>query len=62
MALRVDFLQPGDMKLITAVIVIIALILPKIMDSYREKKRKAKRRSLRLQVLERKGEANAEFK
>jgi putative tryptophan/tyrosine transport system permease protein len=62
MALRVDFLQPGDMKLITAVIVIIALILPKIMDSYREKKRIAKRRSLRLQVLERKGEANAEFK
>jgi putative tryptophan/tyrosine transport system permease protein len=43
LALRVDFLEPGDMKLITAVIVIIALIMPKTLDRVRESKRKAKR-------------------
>jgi putative tryptophan/tyrosine transport system permease protein len=43
LALRVDFLEPGDMKLITAVIVIIALIMPKTLDRVREGRRKAKR-------------------
>lgn len=43
MALRVEFLEPGDMKLITATIVILALIMPKIIDRTKEKKRKAKR-------------------
>jgi putative tryptophan/tyrosine transport system permease protein len=43
LALRVDFLEPGDMKLITAVIVIIALIMPKTLERIREGKRKAKR-------------------
>lgn len=43
LALRVDFLDSGDMKLITAVIVIIALILPQYFEKRREKKRKLKR-------------------
>ncbi len=44
-ALRVDFLETGDMKFITAAIVILALILPRIMGSYKEKKRKATRQA-----------------
>ncbi|MER1998377.1 MAG: ABC transporter permease [Lysinibacillus sp.] len=43
LALRVDFLDTGDMKLITAVIVILALVVPQILDKRRNKKRKAKR-------------------
>jgi putative ABC transport system permease protein len=48
LALRFDFLDTGDMKLITAVIVIIALILPQFIDKRREKNRNAKRRAERL--------------
>lgn len=47
-ALRVDFLDAGDMKLITAVIVILALIMPQVLDKRREKRRKAKRHAERL--------------
>lgn len=43
LSLRVDFLETGDMKLITAIIVIIALIFPKINASRKEKQRKKKR-------------------
>jgi putative tryptophan/tyrosine transport system permease protein len=43
LALRVEFLETGDMKLITAIIVIIALILPKINDSRKENQRRKKR-------------------
>ncbi|WP_108306101.1 ABC transporter permease [Metalysinibacillus jejuensis] len=43
LALKSGFLDSGDMKLITAVIVIIALILPQMIDKYKERKRKAKR-------------------
>ena len=43
LALRVDFLETGDMKLITAIIVIIALIFPKINASRKEKQRRKKR-------------------
>lgn len=63
LALRVDFLEPGDMKLITAIIVILALVMPKIIDSAKEKKRKAKMKAEYLAVkslpTERKGEADA---
>lgn len=65
LALRVDFLQPGDMKLITASIVIIALVLPKILDGTRDKRRRAKRQREIGNVhvhSERKGEANATVK
>ncbi|MEH6994956.1 ABC transporter permease [Neobacillus drentensis] len=44
LALRVEFLDPGDMKVITALIVIIALTAPKLFEHSKEKKRKAKRR------------------
>ena len=43
LALRVEFLDTGDMKLITAIIVIVALVLPKVNDSWKEKQRKKKR-------------------
>ncbi|MER2090792.1 MAG: ABC transporter permease [Sporosarcina sp.] len=43
LALRVDFLDTGDMKLITAVIVVAALILPQHFEKRRERKRKTKR-------------------
>ena len=43
LALRVDWLDSGDMKLITAVIVILALVIPQIVSKYKEKKRRARR-------------------
>lgn len=43
LALRVDFLDSGDMKLITAIIVILALILPQFINKSKERKRKSKR-------------------
>ncbi|WP_078597496.1 ABC transporter permease [Evansella clarkii] len=43
-ALRVDFLEAGDMKVITAVIVIAALVAPKILESRRDKKRRLRKR------------------
>lgn len=42
-ALRFEFLDTGDMKLITAIIVVLALIVPQFIDNQKEKKRKAKR-------------------
>lgn len=43
LALRVEFLETGDMKLITAFIVVCALVIPRIVDFQREKQRKRKR-------------------
>lgn len=43
-ALRVEFLKAGDLKLITALIVILALIIPKIIDRQRERRRKQQKR------------------
>ncbi|KGR92414.1 ABC transporter permease [Ureibacillus massiliensis 4400831 = CIP 108448 = CCUG 49529] len=48
LALQVDWLDTGDMKLITAIIVILALVVPQIINKQREKKRKEKRRLERL--------------
>lgn len=48
LALRVKILDTGDMKLITAVIVICALVLPQVIEKRREKKRKEKRHAERL--------------
>ncbi len=66
LALRVDFLETGDMKIITATIVIIALTTPKIIDYFKEKKRKARRRTETLKMIqataERKGENHAALK
>lgn len=44
MALRFNFLETGDMKLITAVLVIAALITPKAIQDHREKKLRLKKR------------------
>ena len=49
LALRVDFLETGDMKLITAIIVIAALVLPQLIDGQKERNRK-KRKRLRQEV------------
>lgn len=40
MALRVDFMDTGDMKLMTALIVILSLVTPKILQARKEKKRR----------------------
>ncbi|WLV25016.1 ABC transporter permease [Aciduricibacillus chroicocephali] len=44
LALQVGFLETGDMKLITALLVIIALVAPKVVQGQREKKRRARKR------------------
>lgn len=45
MALRVEFLETGDMKLITALLVIVALVTPKLLQARREKQRRLKKRA-----------------
>src|SRR5690625_490393 len=45
LALRSKFLETGDMKLITAVLVIIALVTPKIIQAQRERQRRAKKQA-----------------
>ncbi|MCJ8005857.1 ABC transporter permease [Lederbergia wuyishanensis] len=51
LALRIKLLDTGDMKLITAIIVILALVVPQIFEKSREKKRKSKRHAERLAAL-----------
>ncbi|MDF1507362.1 ABC transporter permease [Robertmurraya sp. DFI.2.37] len=43
LALRVEFLETGDMKLITAFIVVSALVIPKMIEWQRDKQKKKKR-------------------
>ncbi|SET50284.1 putative ABC transport system permease protein [Oceanobacillus limi] len=45
LALQVDFLESGDMKLITAILVIIALIAPKMIQARKEQKRRLRKRA-----------------
>lgn len=45
LALRSKFLETGDMKLITALLVIVALITPRVIQSQREKKRRRLKRA-----------------
>ncbi len=45
MALRVEFLETGDMKLITALLVIAALVAPKVMRARKEKLRRKRKRA-----------------
>lgn len=45
MALRVEFLNTGDMKLITAILVLAALIAPKMIRARNEKKRRNQKRT-----------------
>lgn len=51
LALRIEILDTGDMKLITAVIVILALVIPQFFEKRREKKRKAKRYAERMAAM-----------
>ena len=44
LALRVQFLETGDVKLITAMIVILALVVPQMVAARAEKQRKARKR------------------
>ncbi|EKN65778.1 inner-membrane translocator [Neobacillus bataviensis LMG 21833] len=60
LALRVGFLETGDMKLITALIVIIALTAPKIIDGFKEKKRKARRKAELMDIIQTSVEAKGE--
>ncbi|NNU83473.1 ABC transporter permease [Geobacillus sp. BMUD] len=50
LALRVQFLETGDVKLITACIVILALVVPQMARQQKEKKRKEEKRRNRAQV------------
>ncbi|QQK78949.1 ABC transporter permease [Salicibibacter cibi] len=43
LALRVDFLETGDMQLITAVIVVGALVIPKMLENQKERKRRSRK-------------------
>jgi putative tryptophan/tyrosine transport system permease protein len=67
LALRVDFLETGDMKMITAFIVICALVIPKLTGQMRDRRNK-KRRLLALQEqkksfsIKNRGESLASFK
>lgn len=42
-ALKVEFLEAGDMKLITAIMVIVALLIPKWIDAYKKYRQKRNR-------------------
>lgn len=60
LALKVKLLDSGDMKLITAVIVIAALIIPQFVDKRKEKIRKARRQAERLRNEQQGGQTIAE--
>ncbi|WP_407271581.1 ABC transporter permease [Radiobacillus sp. PE A8.2] len=45
LALKIKFLEAGDMKLITAILVIAALVTPKIISSRKEKLKKQRKRA-----------------
>lgn len=65
LALRVDFLETGDMKLITAVIVIVALVLPQLIDGQKERIRKKKKRlqqEMKINEMKKGGEEYASTK
>lgn len=62
LALRVKFLETGDMKLITAVIVVTALIVPRVFEQHRERKRKQKRILEMSENLKNRGENVASVK
>ncbi|OZI11750.1 ABC transporter permease [Bacillaceae bacterium SAS-127] len=62
LALRVEFLETGDMKLITAVIVIIALVVPKLIDKQKSALRKKKRAAQLEAAVGKRGESLASIK
>lgn len=63
LALRVEFLETGDMKLITAFIVVCALVIPKFIELQKEKQKKRKRiAASSLKAKEKSGESLAAIK
>ncbi|MBO2535570.1 ABC transporter permease [Rummeliibacillus suwonensis] len=59
LALQVEFLDTGDMKLITAVIVVIALVIPTLRAKQKEKSRIAKRRAEHARAVKQEGKTSA---
>ncbi|MFD1039091.1 ABC transporter permease [Virgibacillus byunsanensis] len=45
LSLRVDFLESGDMKFITAILVIAALVAPRVLQARKERKRRLQKRA-----------------
>ena len=63
LALRVEFLDTGDMKLITALIVIGALVIPKLIENQRERQRRKRRMAeVSRNMMEKSGEQLAAAK
>ncbi|WP_203363804.1 ABC transporter permease [Bacillus sp. REN10] len=62
LALRFEFLETGDMKLITAVIVIIALVVPKLIDKQKATMRKKKRAAQLEATIKERGDQIASVK
>nr|WP_144928190.1 ABC transporter permease [Paenibacillus bovis] len=59
LALRAEFLESGDTKLITAIIVILALVIPQMLSKRKEARRKAKRRAEKSLQMSVDGEAKS---
>lgn len=51
LAMQIKIFDTGDLKFLTAIIVIIALVLPNIIEKRKEQKRKARRRAEKLSAL-----------
>ncbi|RDW20427.1 ABC transporter permease [Oceanobacillus chungangensis] len=45
LALRIDFMETGDMKMITAIIVIAALVIPRVLQARKENRRRQQKRA-----------------
>ncbi|MCK6255922.1 ABC transporter permease [Fictibacillus sp. KIGAM418] len=61
-ALQIEFFETGDLKLITALIVVCSLVLPKLLEARKEQARKMRRKQLNHQTMDRKGEEIAASK
>ncbi|MBE3570866.1 MAG: ABC transporter permease [Bacillales bacterium] len=62
LALRIQFLDTGDMKLITAAIVVMALIIPQLIEKYRRHQMKKQRIQMRIMSATNRGETDAGIK
>lgn len=51
LAMQIKIFDTGDLKLLTAIIVIIALVVPNIVNKRKEQKRKARRKAEKLAML-----------
>ncbi|PLT32255.1 ABC transporter permease [Bacillus sp. V5-8f] len=60
LALRIEFFEPGDVKAITAMIVLLALVLPRFIEGYKERKRRARKLAEQVRAAEVPGERKGE--